>query len=131
MITPTCLPSFMNDFDAPLTSSKMIFEGLMQYWCPHSKHGQPPSATAMSRDNTVPSMLAWSLPILLLFPFVLSRLLVAYGRKCIKNSARRSAILSDLGVSDTPKKKLVGFFHPYWYVTGTLFHPLVALPDST
>lgn len=33
-----------------------------------------------------------------------------------KNTQRRSAILSDLGIANTGAKCLIGFFHPYWFV---------------
>lgn len=30
------------------------------------------------------------------------------------NASRRAAILRSLGASDVHKKRIVGFFHPYW-----------------
>jgi heme/copper-type cytochrome/quinol oxidase subunit 2 len=55
--------------------------------------------------------------------FVTLRRCRVYRRKLRdSNNARRSSLLSDLGISDEPrKKKLVGFFHPYWSVAKLLF----------
>lgn len=33
-----------------------------------------------------------------------------------KNRQRRSTVLSGLGIAKTDNKRLVGFFHPYWFV---------------
>ena len=33
-----------------------------------------------------------------------------------KNNARRANLLRGLGLSEIHTKKIVGFFHPYWYV---------------
>ena len=42
--------------------------------------------------------------------------LIFYIRQLrIANAQRRTSVLRSLGVQEPHKKKLVGFFHPYWY----------------
>ena len=56
-------------------------------------------------------LLILNIPILL-FAIALSRLY----RLRRENSLKRDALFQDLGISDKKLKRIVGFFHPYWYV---------------
>lgn len=47
-----------------------------------------------------------------------------------KNNARRTNLLRGLGLSEIHTKKIVGFFHPYWYVTSPPSPDPCPLSDS-
>lgn len=48
-----------------------------------------------------------------------------------KNHAKRAAVFQSLGITPSPNTRLLGFFHPYWYVRNTLAYTKDSLTDSS
>lgn len=64
------------------------------------------------------TLLILNIPIILL-AIALSRLY----RLRRENNLKKDTLLQELGVSDGGHKRIVGFFHPYWYVIRLRYNP--------
>lgn len=57
----------------------------------------------------------WNLPVAIISLILF--FIITYRRKLrSSNRSRRRAIFKALGIKETPNSRIVGYFHPYWWV---------------